>query len=125
MKNEPFPQKVYIKRSKIKEAGRGVFAKVDVKKGEIIESSPLLFIPEEELSFIEKTKMINYLLFFGKNRKKAAFILGFGSLYNHSDTPNAYFTVREKDKLVDLIALKDIAKDKEVTFNYRGKRRWQ
>lgn len=112
--------KVYIGKSKIPRAGRGVFAKIDIKKGEVIENCPFIEISEGEISNLESSTLISYLFFFGKNKKRAVFALGFGSIYNHSDKPNAKFKIKTKEKIIEFIALKHIKKDSEITFNYRG-----
>lgn len=111
---------VYIGKSKIFSSGRGVFAKVDIKRGELLEKCPFIEIPGGETSNLETSTLITYLFFFGKNKKRAAFALGFGSIYNHSDKPNAFFKIKTKDKVIEFIALKHIKKDSEITFNYRG-----
>lgn len=44
--------------------------------------------------------------------------LGFGSIYNHTDNPNAMYKEYEKELTIDFIALRDIQKDEEITVNY-------
>lgn len=44
--------------------------------------------------------------------------LGFGSIYNHTDNPNAMYKEHEKELTIDFIALRDIQKDEEITVNY-------
>jgi SET domain-containing protein len=49
---------------------------------------------------------------------RAAVVLGFASLFNHSPDPNCKF-IRYIDAMaLDVIALRDIAADEELTFNY-------
>jgi uncharacterized protein len=110
--------KVYIDKSKILNAGRGVYAMCGIKKGEIIESCPVIEIPGNEISDLSQSFLINYFFFFGKNKERLEIALGFGSIYNHSYKPNAKFEIRPKGKVIDFVALRDIGKDDEITVNY-------
>lgn len=109
--------KIYVSESKIPNAGRGVFAKSDIKKGEVIEKCPFVEISQKEIA---KSRLVTYLFFFGKEKERAALALGFGSLYNHSENPNAEFEINSKDKIIIFTATKDIKRDEEITFNYYG-----
>ncbi len=53
-----------------------------------------------------------------KERHKAGICLGFGSLYNHSYSPNATYKKLHEEKMIEFIAIKDIKKDEEITVNY-------
>ncbi len=109
---------IYVGASKVKGAGRGVFAAKRIQKGEIIESCPVVEITEKEASLLRKTELKNYYFLWGSDLKKVALCLGFGSIYNHSYSPNATYNKRTKERLIDFVAIKDINKDEEITVNY-------
>lgn len=113
-------QKIYLSESRIKNAGRGVFALVNVKKDEVIETCPVILIKEQQVSKIRHTELLNYYFMWGHDRKnhKAAICLGFGSLYNHSYSPNTTYNKLLDEELIAFIAIKDIKKDEEITVNY-------
>jgi SET domain-containing protein len=111
---------VYINDSNIKNAGKGIFAKNKIKKNTLIEYCPFIEISQNDPAFNSPT-LIQYLFFFGKNKKKAALALGYGSFYNHSNKPNAKFTIKPKEKIIRFEAIKEIKKGDEITFNYYGK----
>lgn len=113
------PLSTYISQSSTDThgVGRGVFARVKLKEGTIIETCPLIEIPEHEFENLSSSILLEYL-FFGKNNAYLA--LGFGSLYNHSSTPNAQYEINEREQLLGIRAIKDIDKDEEITFNYKG-----
>jgi hypothetical protein len=67
--------------------------------------------------------LVTYFFYFGKNKERVALALGYGSLYNHSDNPNVIYKIKPKEMLIDFIAIKDIKKNSELTFNYYGKKR--
>jgi uncharacterized protein len=108
---------LYIKTSKIPNAGRGVFASKNIQKGGLIETCPIIVIPTDDAPVV--TVLANYLFFFGKNKKHAAIVLGYGSIYNHSYSPNSTFKIKPKDAVVIFVATKAVKKDEEITFDYK------
>ena len=56
--------------------GRGVFARKNFKKGEIIETCPALVFPAEEVDAFESTQLNNYYFAWGAASKEAAIALG-------------------------------------------------
>ena len=107
--------------------GRGVMAERAIAAGELVERAPVLIIPEADRAAVDPTNVGNYIfmwehdtvaqdLYTGTGR--AAVVLGYTSLVNHSDTPNCDF-VRHIDALaLDLLALRDIAPGEELTIDY-------
>ena len=110
--------RVYISKSRILDADRGVYARHDIKKGEIIERCPIIEVSKNDTSNLKESVLVTYFFYFGKNKEQIAIALGFGSIYNHSHKPNATYKINRKDKIIDFIALEDINKDDEITFNY-------
>jgi hypothetical protein len=110
--------KVYISKSKIPNADRGVFASNDIKKGEIIERCPIIEVSKNDTSNLKESILVTYFFYFGKNKEQVAIALGFGSIYNHSYKPNATYKIKRKEKIIDFIAIDDIKKNDEITFNY-------
>lgn len=112
--------KIYISDSSIPKIGRGVFALVNIKKGEIIEICPTITFPENQTDSLSQTELMNYIFFAGKNKNVLVLALGFGSLYNHSNIPNAKYKIDLKNELITFRAIKDIKKDEEIFINYKG-----
>jgi len=110
--------KIYIGQSKILNAGRGVYARRDIKKGEIIEKCPVIEVPKYDMSNLRESILVTYFFYFGKNKERLVIALGFGSIYNHANKPNARYKIRHTEKTLDFIALSDIKKDDEITINY-------
>ncbi len=127
--------KVYLAKSKVPEAGRGVFAAIIIKKGEIIEHCPVIETPVKDYQYLRKTELRNYYFLWNKvkprgndlwgksskfkiRNKRAAITLGYGSLYNHSYNPNATYKKKFKEKTIDFIAIRSIKKGEEITVNY-------
>lgn len=101
------------------EAGYGVFATKDFKKGELIESCPIINLTPTERKHCEKT-ILNFYMYPWKSTKSASLALGYGSLYNHSYTPNADWKQNFKTNQMEYKAIKPIKKGEEVFVNYNG-----
>jgi uncharacterized protein len=100
--------------------GRGVVAERRIAAGETIERPPVLVIPREEVPLIRETRLKSYYFEWGEDCTQAAIALGYGSLYNHSYTPNARYEFRENEDCLEFIALKDIEAGEEITINYNN-----
>ena len=109
---------IYIGQSKIPNAGRGVFARGDIKKGEVIERCPVILVSRADTSNLKESILVTYFFYFGKSKEKLAIALGFGSIYDHSYEPNATYKVKPREKVIEFTAIKDIKKDEEITVNY-------
>jgi SET domain-containing protein len=100
--------------------GRGVFARIPFASGELIEAVPIILIPAEQCNFIEPTVLALYIFNFGPQGEHAAIALGYGSLYNHSYTPNAQYIKVWEQQIIRFVALRDIKEGEEITVNYNG-----
>lgn len=95
-----------VKKSAI--SGYGVFADQDILTGETIEECH--FIISETSTDFE-----NYLY---KTASGEGLALGLGSIYNHSDTPNAVFQFDRQRNLMVFSALEFIKKGDEIFTCY-------
>lgn len=120
MKKLSGSDKIYIKNSKILNAGRGVFAERNIKKGELIEKCPVIELPEHDMSSLRQSLLVTYFFYFGKKKERLALALGFGSLYNHTYNPNARYEIRDLENTIDFIALNNIKKNDEITVDYNS-----
>jgi SET domain-containing protein len=95
------------------EHGRGVIATAEIATGETIEVCPILELGESDASGL----LDDYAVSLGEGSSGVALLLGYGSLYNHSDEPNAEY-VAEADDAYWFIALRDIGVGEEITISY-------
>lgn len=111
---------IFLSQSKIPNAGRGIFAAAPLKKGDLIERCPIVLLPENEVEHLRETGMVNYYFMWGEDEMhhKAAICLGFGSLYNHTYSPNATYKKQYDENVIDFVAIKDIGINEEITVNY-------
>jgi len=107
-------EKVIVKKSKIIKSELGVFSKVKIKKGEIIEWGIATIIPDIDVRDNDK-----FYTWDGENRSKAATVSGCGLFYNTlGDKSNARCVPYHSENRFEIYALKNIDKDEEITFRY-------
>ena len=107
-------QSEYLSVKRIRGKGRGVVAKCAIPANTVIERAPVLVIPDGE---IDESVLVNYVYHWG--RDTVALALGYGSLYNHSYSPNAkYEDVGVQTKV--FTSIRDIEAGEEITINYHG-----
>jgi len=109
---------LYVASSEIHE--RGVFCSTLIPEGSIIEICPVIFIPEKDMDAIKKTALFDYYFIWEEDEKSGAIALGYGSIYNHQNNPNAKYLVDFEEFSIKIYALKDIESGEEITFNYNG-----
>lgn len=103
---------VYVAASAV--AGKGVFAKHDIEKNMRCEVAPALRLTRN-VDILSHTELEHYL-FDGDDDHEAILGLGYSSMYNHSEHPNAEFSIY--DDMIVIVALEDIAQHDEIFVNY-------
>jgi len=97
-----------------------VLAKTQFAKGEIVEISPIIFVGPEAKAI---PRLRDYIFEIDKSKQQYGVVLGYGSLYRHSDTPNITFAFNPKNKQMYFIAARTIKAGEELFINY-GKEYW-
>ncbi len=113
----PLTQSVLIEIRNTRGKGRGVFARVLIPEGTVFERVPLLVIPAAEVLEGEDSRVLQDYVF--EYKKDVALALGYGSLYNHSYSPNARYDDAGR-QIKEFRALRDIHPGEEITINYNG-----
>ncbi len=106
--------------------GRGVFAIVDIDQGTLIERVPVILIPKAQVfgdsPLVQRNVKISWYVFDRTGlteRNYVGLALGYGSIYNHSFSPNARYTPVAPD-LMDIHAIQNISAGEEILINYNG-----
>ncbi len=110
--------KLIVKDSLIPNAGRGVFANKDFKKGEIVEVCPLISDKDENI----KNSVVKNYTFKNKFKDEEVLVFGLCSMYNHSDNNNIEHDQDGKGNMI-YTAGRDIKKGEELYVNY-GQKYW-
>lgn len=117
------PTKIFIDNSNIH--GLGVFANEKIYEGEVIEECPILDlgIPYGEVSPV----LIDYRFNWPQGItlwEKQVVAWGYGSLYNHSNTPNAFWRSNVERKTFEFVSSRDINPNEEILVYYGGENYW-
>ncbi len=108
--------------------GRGVVADQLIRRGALVERSPVLIIPDADRARVDGTVVFTYVFMWEhdtteedlyRHRGRSAIALGFTSLLNHSYTPNCTFIRNIDDLTIDLVALCDLEMGEELTIDYQ------
>lgn len=107
MKTKLFKNTIYIKKSSLH--GYGVFAEKTIKKGKKIEECYIIISKGGDKTLED---------FYFDVKGKYAVFTGYGSIYNHSDEPNADYTINIKKRIATITAAKTIQKGEEIFVSY-------
>lgn len=110
---------IFIKETST--CGRSVCAGRTFEQGELIEVCPVIVVGgENERPLLDKTPLFNYYFAWGADGTQNALALGFGSLYNHSYTPNATHFCDHRNGEIRIYARRRIVTGEEIRINYNG-----
>lgn len=106
---------LYKDKSKIPEAGDGVYSKIAIPEGTIVEKANVMPMPSKN---IFDTPMMDYV--FDNPYKKGEFLIafGFGSMYNHSDNPHMTYAYCQDENKIIFTAIRDIVPNEEIYISY-------
>jgi SET domain-containing protein len=110
MKKALLLHKIAVKRSPTH--GYGVFATKTIRKGEKIEECYFIISRGGD-------KTLEDYYFDAKG--KYALFTGYGVIYNHSDDPNADYTININKRIATIKAQETIQKGKEIFISYGDK----
>ncbi len=110
MKGELFRNKIVVKKSPTH--GYGVFAKKNIRKGEKIEECYILISRGGDKKLED---------FYFDIKGKYGIFTGFGVIYNHSDDPNADYTINVNKRIATIKASETIRKGEEIFISYGDK----
>ena len=118
------PPDVYVADTAM-EKGQGVFAGRDFQPGEIVEIAPALVSPHGFNIFPKnlRDRFFGWPDRFGRGTPCFAFVLGYGSIYNHGNPANMSYSPDLKNETMTFIAARGISKDEELTINYNARDR--
>jgi len=98
-----------------------VYSKTQFARGEIIEICPLIILPEIART-VDRLKDLVFEI--DKKKGEYGLVLGYGSLYRHSDEPNVDYAYNKRQRHMFFIVNRPIKAHEELTINY-GSEYWQ
>jgi hypothetical protein len=100
--------------------GTGVFADELIKPGAVIETAPVILMEQQDKDFLQTTMLYSYYFVVGDKKFPVALGLGYSSLYNHSYSANATYSISLKNSSITITACKTIKPGEEIMLNYNG-----
>lgn len=104
---------------RIPNKGLALVATQNIKEGQVIEKCPTIRLSPTERKHCAKT-LLNYYMYPWRSTRSASVVLGYGSIINHSFTPNADWKQDFRSNTMVYRAIRDIKKGEEITVNYNG-----
>ena len=97
----------------------GMYCTEDIARDSVIEICPVILIPIAQAKMIDREHVL-YSYYFEWKKKTIALALGYGSLYNHAPTPNAFFEMDYAHQHIIFKAGEDIAAGTEIVIDYHA-----
>ncbi|TSE02374.1 SET domain-containing protein [Mesorhizobium intechi] len=114
---------LYVKN--VPKKGRGLFANIPFKAGDLIERAPTWKFDDRQANLIDLTGILEYYFVRGERSQKCGataryVVFGLASLVNHSLNPNAktVWADEESGAWANIVAINDIKVDEEITQKY-------
>ena len=98
-----------------------IIAKTQFARGELIEVCPLIILPEI-VKTIDRLKDLVFEI--NKDKGEFGLVLGYGSMYGHSDESNVDYAYNKRQRHMFFIANRAIKAQEELTIDY-GKDYWE
>ena len=92
-----------------------MFTAAVIPVGSIVELAPVIELDAADRERIHRTALHDYYFIWGQG---AALALGFGSLYNHSATPNVDYEMDYDFQQIRFSALQTIGASEELLIDY-------
>jgi SET domain-containing protein len=108
--------KIEVKDSPIH--GRGVFATSDIQAGEVLEECHFFTLGHTQTSANDVSLYQVVFCWPMGNKECHAVVLGYGTIYNHSDDNNATWDTDSGLRLYRFYATKEIKSGQEILTNY-------
>lgn len=99
--------------------GLGIFATINIKPGEVVESCPIIVLNSKERKDANKT-ILAYYIYPYRSERTGAVVLGYGSLINHSYSANCNWDLDFQSNKMVFKAVLPVRKGEEITVNYNG-----
>lgn len=99
--------------------GRGLFAEKEIPPRTILHIAPCILVPENEYDSHMKYTILEHYLFNDKSSRNKLFALGYGSLFNHANSPNVDYRIDSNLLQITYISgYRTIDKDAELCISY-------
>lgn len=109
---------LYIQDTEDKQ--RAVYTAHEVNPGDVIEICHVIMIPKGDVETVHSTILHDYYFVWPDDSGRLALALGYGSIYNHSATPNAEIVFDLDAHTIIFQCIQTIAAGDEICIDYQG-----
>jgi uncharacterized protein len=109
---------IFVARTK--KMGRGVFTRVALPNGHLIEIAPVIVMPAADRTQLDQTLLHDYIFEWGERREQCCMALGYVPLYNHSYESNCEYEMNYRKQIITIKTVREIAAGEELFINYNG-----
>ena len=85
----------------------------------MIEICPVIVLPRTERVHLDQTKIFEYYFSWPDGKQSLCLAMGYGSIYNHADDPNAMVIMNIEAEEMVIEAVKPIPANDEIFINYQ------
>ncbi len=98
--------------------GRGLFATRNLRAGTVVDLSPVLLIPPDQVDVVDETVLRWYV--FDWDGESTGVVLGRASMCNHSPDPNAelFLEDAESGPMAELVVTRSVRRGEELLIDY-------
>jgi SET domain-containing protein len=100
--------------------GKGVFTSEPLKRGKVIEVSPVIVMSAKDRKLLDQTLLHDYIFEWGDAPERCCMALGYVPLYNHSFESNCEYEMEYEDGVIRVKTMRNIDKGEELFINYNG-----
>ena len=111
-------ESIFIKNTSRK--GRGVFSRVKLDAGTVVEIAPVIVMSKKDREFIDQTILHDYIFEWGTSQMECCMSLGYVPLYNHSFQANCNYEMHFNRETITIITNREIRAGEELFINYNG-----
>ncbi|GMH46826.1 hypothetical protein TrVE_jg9653 [Triparma verrucosa] len=101
-------------------SGRGLYATILIPAGTLIHTAPCLLFTKDSYTAHARHTVLEHYLFNCTNGDRLL-ALGYGSIFNHDETPNVDFRVDRENMCITYRACREIEAGKELCIYYGDK----
>jgi uncharacterized protein len=100
--------------------GRGVFTAEGLKKGTVIEISPVIVMEHADRELLDKTLLHDYIFEWGGRKRQCCMALGYIPVYNHSYASNCEYEMDYDAESMTIRTVRAVKAGEELFINYNG-----
>lgn len=100
--------------------GWGVFTSEPIRKGTLVEESPVVVMDGDARQLLDRTPLHDYIFEWGEDGRSCCMAMGYLPVYNHACPSNCEYEMDFERGVIAVKAVRDIRRGEELFVNYNG-----